>query len=128
MIWQGCESLVSPLMTGTVAWLASSAIWRVVERADDDTVDEAREDAGGVGDGFAAAELHLRAGETTTSPPSWRIADVEGDARARRGLVEDHRQRLAGERLVARGAAAAPRALDRRRGVENGAQVRRTDL
>ena len=57
--WQGCERLVRPLITGTVACAASSRQHLVVERADHDGVDIARQHARGVGDGLAAAELHL---------------------------------------------------------------------
>ena len=59
MTWQGCETLVSPLITGTVAWRASSSSAVVVEDADHDGVDIARQHARRVGDGLAAAELHL---------------------------------------------------------------------
>ena len=57
--WQGCESRVRPLITGTVAWLRKLDQRFVVEDADHDRVDIAREHARGVGDGLAAAELHL---------------------------------------------------------------------
>ena len=72
----------------------------VIEDADHDGVDIAREHARGVGDGLAAAELHLLAGEHDGVAAELAHRDVERDARARRRLVEDHRQRLAGERLA----------------------------
>ena len=88
---------------GGVLAPAPSAL--VIERADHDGVDVARQHARGVGDGLAAAELHLLAGQHDRLAAELAHADVERHARARRRLVEDHRQRLAGERLR-RGAAA----------------------
>ena len=66
--------------------------------ADHDRIDIARQHLGGVGDGFGAAELHLGAGQHDGLAAKLAHADVEGDARARRRLVEDHRQHLAFER------------------------------
>ena len=73
---------------------------RVVEDADHDRVDIARQHPRRVGDGLAAAELHLLAGEHEGLAAELAHRHVEGDARAGRGLVEDHRQGLAGERPV----------------------------
>ena len=100
MTWQGCERRVRPLITGTVAWRASSSSIVVLEGADHDGVDVAREHARRIGDGLAAAELHLLAGQHDGLAAELAHGDVERDARARRRLVEDHRQRLAGERPV----------------------------
>ena len=51
--------------------------------------------------------------------------DVEGDARARRGLLEDHRQRLAGERPLVRAGASAFMA---RASIDHPAQVLGRDV
>ena len=104
--WQGCERLVSPLMTGTVAKAASSISCVMVERADHDGIDIAREHARGVGDGLAAAELHVLAGQHDAFAAELAHGDVEGHPGAGRGPVEDHGQRGAGERADAGGAAA----------------------
>ncbi len=74
----------------------------MIENADHDRVDVAREHARGVGDGLAAAELHFLTGQHHDVAAELAHRDIEGDARASRGLVEDHRQRLAGKRPVAR--------------------------
>ena len=74
---------------------------RMVGGADHDGVDIARQHLGRVGDGLGAAELHLGAGQHDRLAAELAHADVEGDARARRRLVEDHRQHLAVERLRA---------------------------
>ena len=78
----------------------------LAQDADDDRLDVARQHASGVGDGLAAAELHLRARQHDRLAAELAHGDVEGNPRARRGTVEDHRERLALER--AGGAAARP--------------------
>ena len=113
MIWQGCERLVSPLMTGTVALAASSRSSVVVEDADHDRVDIARQHPGGVGDGLAAAELHLAAGQHDRLAAELAHADVEGDAGARRGLARRSSRAI----LPASGRSAGGSPL-RRRGLE----------
>src|SRR5450755_2102896 len=70
----------------------------VIENADHDGVDIAREHARGVGQRLAAPELHFLRGEQNRFAAKLAHGDVERDARARRRLVEDHRQRLAGKR------------------------------
>src|SRR5262249_34725533 len=57
--------------------------------------------ARGVGDGLAAAELHLRTGQHDGFAAELAHADVEGDAGTRRGPLEDHGQRLALKRFLA---------------------------
>ncbi len=114
--WQGCDCLVRPLMTGTVAWRASSMQIGVIEDADHDRVDVARQHARGVGDRLAAAELHLGAGQHDRLAAEFAHRDVERNARARRGPVEDHRQRLAGERPRRRTCRGWPSSPRRRRG------------
>ena len=55
----------------------------VREGANHDAVDVAREHARGVGDGLAAPELHLLAGQHDRMAAELLHGDVEGDARAR---------------------------------------------
>ena len=70
----------------------------VVEDADHDRVDIARQHARGVGQRLAAAELHFLRGQQHRLAAELAHGDVERYARAGRRLVEDHRQRLAGQR------------------------------
>src|SRR6266481_66302 len=64
-----------------------------------DAVDVARKHPRGVGDRLSAPELHVARREKERVSAELPGADFEGDARARRGLHEDHRQRFSGERL-----------------------------
>ena len=73
-----------------------------VERADHDGVDIARQDARGVAERLAAAELHFLGGEEKNIAAELPHGDLERHPRARRGLLENHRQRLAGERAIGR--------------------------
>src|SRR3954467_11484872 len=82
----------------------------VIENADHNRIDIARKNARGIRDGLSAAELHFLSGEHDDIAAKLAHRDIKRHARARRGLVEDHRQRLAGERLV-RGRAIALDAL-----------------
>src|SRR5262249_28933064 len=59
----------------------------------------AREDRRGVGDGLAAAELDVARGKKHRESAELEHPGLEGDAGAGRGLLEDHREGLAGERL-----------------------------
>src|SRR5664280_3035373 len=70
----------------------------VIENTDHDRVDIAREHARGVGQRLAAPELHFLRGEQDRFAAELAHGDVERHACARRRLVEDHRQRLAGQR------------------------------
>ena len=81
----------------------------VIERADHDRIDIARQHARGVGDGLAAAELHLGAGQRDGFAAELAHADVEGDAGAGRRPVEDHGERAPGERALVRALALALR-------------------
>src|SRR5258708_1882607 len=71
----------------------------MVEDADHDGVDIARQHPRGIGNGLAAAELHLRAGQHDGLAAELAHADVERHPRTRRRPLENHRQRLAFERL-----------------------------
>src|ERR1019366_7152449 len=95
----------------------------MIENANHDRVDETRQDARGIGDGLAAAELHFLAGQHDCFAAEFAHRDVEGDSRAGRGFVENHRQNLAGEGPVRRALSLAAACLDALRGVENPPQV-----
>ena len=98
--WQGWVRSVRPLMTGTVACSASSSSFSSLVVRIMMHVDIARQHARGVGDGLAAAELRAVALQHDRIAAELAHADLEGDAGAGRRLLEDHRQRLAGERLA----------------------------
>ena len=85
----------------------------MIEHADDDGIDEARQNPRCIGDRFAAAELHFLAGQHDRFAAKFAHPDVEGNARAGRGFVENHRQDFAGQRPLRRELALAATALDR---------------
>ena len=72
----------------------------VREGADHDAVDVARQHAGGVGDRLAASQLDVAWRQEQRMAAELVRADLERHARARRGLHEDHRERLPRERLL----------------------------
>ena len=74
----------------------------MIGRADHDRIDIARQNLGRVANRLGAAELHLGARQEQRLAAELAHADIEGDAGAGGGLFEDHRQHLAGERLVSR--------------------------
>ena len=86
MTWQGCELPRQPVDHRHRRVLRQLHQRRVVEDADHDRIDVARQDPRRVGDRLAAAELHLLAGEHDRLAAELAHRDVEGDARARRGL------------------------------------------
>ena len=63
---------------------------RVRPGAEHDHIDIARQHAGSIGDGLAAAELHVLRIEHDGGPAELVHGDLEGDARPGRGLLEDH--------------------------------------
>ncbi len=67
----------------------------LIEGADDDAVNHATEHAGGVLDGFAAAELDVVFREKHREAAELADADLEGHAGAGGGLSENHRPSLA---------------------------------
>src|SRR3977135_4360723 len=101
----------------------------VIGRAAQDDVDIAREHPRRVGDGLAASELHLLAGQHDGFAPELAHGDVERDPRAGRRLVEDHGERLALQRLALGGAAPAPAPrLHGAAGVDHRAQLLRGNI
>ena len=93
----------------------------MVGRTDHDRVDIAGEDLCGVANRFRAAELHLGTREKERLPAELAHADVKRHAGTGRRLLEDHRQHLAGERLVGR--AGLGRQLPCERVIEDHPQV-----
>jgi hypothetical protein len=71
----------------------------LLEGADHDRIDHARDDPRAVLDRLAASELGVARREEERMTAELDHAGLEGDAGAGRGLLEDHRQRPAGERL-----------------------------
>src|SRR5262245_26433234 len=100
----------------------------VIERADHDAVDIAREHARGVSNRLAAAELHLLAGERDRLAAELAHGDIEGDARAGRRAIEDHGQRLALERRLAGGAFALETHFHGAARLDHAAQILRADI
>src|SRR4029077_18135140 len=64
----------------------------VCEGADHDGIDVTRQHPSRIGDGFAAAELHLRAGQHDRAAPQLLHANIEGNTSSRRGAFENQRQ------------------------------------
>src|SRR5215216_1252010 len=81
----------------------------VVEGADHDGVYVAGEDAAGVRGGLALAHLYLLRAQGEGMSAELVHPDLEGDAGAIGGLLEDHRERLAEERPE--GDAGSPQSL-----------------
>ena len=71
-----------------------------LEGADHDQVDIARHHAGGVGDGLAMAKLHVGPRQHHGLPAHLTHADIETDAGAGRGFLEDQRDHVARQRLL----------------------------
>ena len=78
---------------------------RLGESADDGAVAHAAEDAGGIGNGFTAAELDIIGSEKEDVAAEFADADLEGDAGARRGLRKHERPALMAERVFIEAAA-----------------------
>src|SRR3954451_9474823 len=94
----------------------------MLEGTDHDAVDIAGEDTSSVAQGLAAAELHFLAGQRDGLSAELTHGDVEGYPRARRGLVEDHRERLAGKRRFGRAAVTLEPLLNGAARVDHAAQ------
>ena len=70
------------------------------DRADDDRVDVAGEHAGRVLERLAASQVAVGGGQADAGAAELTDPDLEGDPRPGRGLVEDQRQRAAGQQLM----------------------------
>ena len=70
------------------------------EGADHDGVQVPREHRRRVLERLAAAELEVAGREVEAGAAELRDSDLEGNARPRRRLLEDHSQRPAGEEVV----------------------------
>ena len=68
-------------------------------RADDGAMEHSAHDAGGIANGFAAAELDIGCGEEHDIPAEFANADLERDAGAGGGFAKDECPALAGERF-----------------------------
>ncbi len=121
MIWQGWVSSVKRVDDGHGRVLGKLQHAVVIGGADHDGVDVARQHLRRVADRLRAAELHFRAREEQRLAAELAHADVEGDTGAGRGLLEDHRQHLAGKRLVGR--ASLGRLLADLRVLDDAAQI-----
>ena len=94
-IWQGCSSSLRPLITGHAGIAGQRRRSCLLEGAGHDAVDHAAEDAGHVGDALALAEADVAGAEVEGVAAQLAHADLEGNAGARRGLLEDHGEALA---------------------------------
>ncbi len=72
----------------------------LLEGADHDPVQVARQHSARVPDRLAAPELQVAGGEIERRAAELEHADLEADARSRRGLLEDHPERPALEMPV----------------------------
>ena len=124
--WQGWWSRVRALTTGTSA--AGSKLGHPLVRAgaDHDRVDVAREDPRGVADRLAARELHFVAAQHDRRSAQLGDADLEGDPRPGRRLLEDEGDAVPGEDLGTEALALA--GLERGGPVEQLAQLEGAQL
>jgi hypothetical protein len=105
MIWQGWVRFGQPVDDRHGGVFGQFEQHVLLEGADHDQVDVARQHAGGVGDGLAVAELHLGARQHHGLPAHLPHAHVEGDAGAGGGFLEDQRDHVVLERLLVVGRA-----------------------
>ena len=101
---------MSALITGTVGGLGQLGDRLVGAGADRDRGHVAGEDARGVGDRLAAGELQLVAAQDDRRAAELGDPDLEGDPGPGRGLLEDERDRAAGQRRRALARADPPSA------------------
>ena len=99
MIWQGCEQVGQAVDHRHGGCLGQLQELGVAVGADHDRIDVAREHARGIGDRLAAAELHVPGVQHHGVAAQRLDRHLERDPGPGRRLVEDHRQRLAGEAL-----------------------------
>ena len=86
-----------PLITGTEACAGELVDLRLLEGADHDRAEEAREHERRVAVALAARELQVGGGKVERHSAELGDADLEADTRPRRRLVEDQPDRPAGE-------------------------------
>ena len=98
--WHGCALSVSPLITGIVAWRGELLDVVLREGADH----QRRRGSARARWRCPGASRRGRAGGRRppgrARPPELVDPDLERDARSRRGLLEDHPERAAGEEVV----------------------------
>ena len=99
--WHGCSRRVRPLMTGIAGLRRELDDDLVRTGPDHDRVDEPLEVAGDVADALAGAEDDV-VGQVDRVPAELGHAGLERDARPQARLLEEHRERPAGQRRIAR--------------------------
>jgi hypothetical protein len=87
-------------MTGTRELAAKRSTIVLLEGADHHQVAHARDDLCRVLDRLAAAELRVAGIEVDRRAAELLHAGLEGQARARAGLLEDHHQRAVEQRVI----------------------------
>ena len=105
-----------PLITGIEAGCRQLLDQRVAEGARHDAVDPARQVARDVGRRLARADPDLLGAQQDRVAAELGHAGLEGHVRAQRGLLEEHRERAAAQRL-------RPLALARRRRLSSRARA-----
>jgi hypothetical protein len=100
MIWQGWNSLVKPLITGTRELAAKLLILSWPVGANHHQVGHAADDFGAVFNRFRATQLAVACGEVNHRATQLIHACFKAHARARGGLLENHRQRTVGQCVV----------------------------
>ena len=125
MIWQGWLRLVKPVDHRHGRVFGQLQQRRFLEGADHDRIDIAAEHPGGVGDGLAVAQLHIRPRQNHGLGTHLARPDIKGHPRPGRGLFENQRHHVAAQRgrvvRCALGATGA-RTLHRKRLIDDARQ------